>query len=280
MQTLEFSDSIVHFFQHQIKHKRLSQGYLVDGIDDRLSDRFLCRLQEVFFPSSAALIDCHVIQPSKDSQSIKIDQIRSLIDRLSRKPAISDQHVVFIQSAYLLNDSASNALLKILEEPPGSVVFILMTKDKRRLLATILSRVQQVTCPKPNIQSLSEQDMNPMIRHLYSENPIELFLDKDQWLVYRLYHEVWLSKEALSAAHQLKGFNLSHVLDSAIQVLSLLLRDIHKAGKDIDEGWIIYDRLIDTSRQHHRLYTLNEHTVLDQVGLSFIQLKAASQRVC
>jgi DNA polymerase-3 subunit delta' len=57
---------------------------------------------------------------------------------------------VLIPDANRLNLEASNALLKLLEEPPDHAVFILVTAQRDRLLPTILSRCQAVRCTTPS----------------------------------------------------------------------------------------------------------------------------------
>lgn len=60
--------------------------------------------------------------------------------------------VVVIHPAEALNIIAANALLKILEEPPQGVIFILVSHQPQRLLATILSRCHQIDMPVPNTE--------------------------------------------------------------------------------------------------------------------------------
>lgn len=60
--------------------------------------------------------------------------------------------VVVIHPAEALNTISANALLKILEEPPQGVIFILVSHQPQRLLATILSRCHQIDMPVPDTQ--------------------------------------------------------------------------------------------------------------------------------
>ena len=77
------------------------------------------------------------------SEIIKIDQIRSIKTFLSRKSINSEKKVVLINDAHLLNEAASNCLLKTLEEPSNGI-FILLTSKLNLLLETIISRCQIV----------------------------------------------------------------------------------------------------------------------------------------
>ncbi|MGV8074949.1 MAG: DNA polymerase III subunit delta' [Syntrophobacteraceae bacterium] len=71
---------------------------------------------------------------------IKIDQIRQLRERLRYRPFEGKYRVVVIQDAQDLKEDSSNALLKILEEPPKQNVFMLLVLEPQMLLETIVSR--------------------------------------------------------------------------------------------------------------------------------------------
>lgn len=75
---------------------------------------------------------------------IKIDQIRGLYQTLTMKPYEGRYRVVIMTDAHCMNPSASNAFLKILEEPPEHTIFILITDKKSNLLQTVTSRCQHI----------------------------------------------------------------------------------------------------------------------------------------
>ncbi len=75
---------------------------------------------------------------------IKIDQIRDLIRTLAMKPYEARLRVVVISDAQAMNPAASNALLKVLEEPPDRTILILTATQTSDLLPTIVSRCQQI----------------------------------------------------------------------------------------------------------------------------------------
>ena len=77
------------------------------------------------------------------SEIIKIAQIRNIKTFLSQKSINSEKKIVLIIDAHLLNEAASNCLLKILEEPSNGI-FILLTSKFNLLLDTIISRCQIV----------------------------------------------------------------------------------------------------------------------------------------
>ena len=76
------------------------------------------------------------------SPNISKDESRNLIKKLTLKPFESENKIVLIWLPEHLHIYTSNALLKILEDPPPKTFFFLITNDYNRLLKTILSRVQ------------------------------------------------------------------------------------------------------------------------------------------
>lgn len=89
--------------------------------------------------------------------SIKIEQIRELIDFAYRSTHLSTRQVIYLPRLEELNLNSSNALLKILEEPPQKCIFILQAIDIARVLPTIKSRCFKYKLQKPNYSvALSE----------------------------------------------------------------------------------------------------------------------------
>ena len=90
---------------------------------------------------------------TKKKTQIVIDQIRGLADFLSLSSHQRDGlRIVVIHPAEGLNAAAANALLKMLEEPPANVVFILVAHQPQKILPTIMSRCQKIDMPVPSTQ--------------------------------------------------------------------------------------------------------------------------------
>lgn len=85
----------------------------------------------------------------KKSDQIRIDQIRALDKLIGIGTLRMGNRVILIQPAEAMNPATANSLLKILEEPSASTLFILITNNKKRLLPTILSRCRTLSFPKP-----------------------------------------------------------------------------------------------------------------------------------
>ncbi len=88
--------------------------------------------------------DLYMVEPDGKSRTIKISQIKAIKKELVMRPIAGLVRVAIIDEADRMNVEAQNALLKMLEEPPQYVYFILITAFPQRLLTTVLSRCQRL----------------------------------------------------------------------------------------------------------------------------------------
>ena len=86
-----------------------------------------------------------------------IDEIRELRDRVNLAPTQGRMKIYIIDEVHMLTTEAFNALLKMLEEPPEHVVFVLATTEKHKVLPTIISRCQSFDFRRPGVSLLSEK---------------------------------------------------------------------------------------------------------------------------
>src|SRR3712207_4655478 len=86
-----------------------------------------------------------------------IDEIRDLRDRVNLAPVAGRMKVYIIDEVHMLTAEAFNALLKMLEEPPEHVVFVLATTEKHKVLPTIISRCQSLDFRRPSVDTLTEK---------------------------------------------------------------------------------------------------------------------------
>ncbi len=87
--------------------------------------------------------DIVVVEPG-ESGSIKLDQIRDVVERTGYRPFEGRKRVVIVDEADAMIGEAQNALLKTLEEPPASSMFVLVTARQDMLLPTVRSRCQHL----------------------------------------------------------------------------------------------------------------------------------------
>jgi DNA polymerase III subunit delta' len=109
-------------------------------------------------------------EPAKaKSAQIRIDQIRELQPALTITAHRGGRRVVIVDPAEAMNVFTANALLKLLEEPPAGVVFLLVTAQPQRLLPTLRSRCQRWDFPLPEAQVVL-----PWLAREYPGTPAEL----------------------------------------------------------------------------------------------------------
>jgi DNA polymerase-3 subunit gamma/tau len=72
-----------------------------------------------------------------------VDQIRTIIEDAKFKPLDSKYKIYILDEVHMLSTGAWNAMLKLLEEPPKTTIFIMATTDPQKIPKTILSRVQR-----------------------------------------------------------------------------------------------------------------------------------------
>ena len=104
------------------------------------------------------------IEPS--GPFIRIDQIRTLCHNLAMKPYEARLRVVIISDAQAMNLAASNALLKVLEEPPERTILILTAMQTSDLLPTIVSRCQHI-----RFNPISRENLTAMLVEKQGLNP-------------------------------------------------------------------------------------------------------------
>ncbi len=96
---------------------------------------------------------------NKDStESIKIDEIRNMQEKIIERPITSSKKVYIINNAENMTVEAQNCLLKTLEEPPEFITIILVANNENTILPTIKSRCTKVAFTEENAKELSEED--------------------------------------------------------------------------------------------------------------------------
>ncbi len=113
--------------------------------------------------NKSACDNCHACKQFKtyshpdvvvlEQDSIKVDDVELIIEKLQTKPIQADKKVFIILNAENINETAQNKLLKSLEEPTESAIFILTATQTNKLLPTVLSRLNKIY-----VENLSLED--------------------------------------------------------------------------------------------------------------------------
>lgn len=165
-------DKVVNVLKNQIKNKNFSHAYLFAGergCGKTSAAKIFAKAINCLNPQDGSpCLECENCRAIEDETSLdvvemdaasnrRIDDIRNLRDNVIYPPANLKYKVYIIDEAHMITREAFNALLKIMEEPPKHLVFILATTEIDKIPKTILSRVQKFEFNKIDSSKIREQ---------------------------------------------------------------------------------------------------------------------------
>ncbi|MDR2692085.1 MAG: DNA polymerase III subunit gamma/tau [Dysgonamonadaceae bacterium] len=150
--------SLTTTLKNAITNHKLAHAYLFcgpRGVGKTTCARIFAKTINCFHPTpdGEACNECESCRSFNENRSLNIheldaasnnsvDDIRALTEQVRIMPQLGKYKVYIIDEVHMLTQSAFNAFLKTLEEPPHHAVFILATTEKHKILPTILSRCQ------------------------------------------------------------------------------------------------------------------------------------------
>lgn len=144
-----------------------------------------------------------------------VEDIRSLIEQVRIPPQIGRYKVYIIDEVHMLSQSAFNAFLKTLEEPPHHAIFILATTEKHKILPTILSR-----CQIYDFSRISTADIVEYLETVANKEHIEAEPDALNVIAQKADGGM---RDALSIFDQVVSFTNGHITyQSVIENLNVL----------------------------------------------------------
>jgi len=177
---------LVTTLSNAIKNNRLHHAYILTGIRGvgktttaRIIAKTLnCLDQSATLTAKACGVcdNCKLITVSKHQDVIEIDaasrtgvdDIREIIDSIAYAPVMAKYKIYIIDEVHMLSNSAFNALLKTLEEPPAHVKFIFATTEIRKVPVTILSR-----CQRFDLRRLDEKEIEIHLENILKQENLE-----------------------------------------------------------------------------------------------------------
>ena len=137
-------DSITHTLKNSLKTNQLPQALLFSGprgVGKTTCARILAKQINNLETKNSEDYSFNIFELDAASNN-SVEDIRKINEQVRIPPQIGKYKVYIIDEAHMLSNSAFNAFLKTLEEPPKHIVFILATTEKNKIIPTILSRCQ------------------------------------------------------------------------------------------------------------------------------------------
>ena len=175
---------VVQTLVNAITTKRIAQAYLFSGtrgvgkttVARILAKALNCEQGPTGMPCGNC-VNCTEIAQGHSVDVIEIDgasntsvdDVREIRENVKFTPFKGSYRVYIIDEVHMLSNSAFNALLKTLEEPPSHVVFIFATTEIHKIPATILSR-----CQHYNFRRIAKTEIIARLRHVAEQDGIEL----------------------------------------------------------------------------------------------------------
>ncbi len=189
MSTPEYLERLLAIFRRSAEAERLAHAYLVSGNPEGIARAYarqvtaylLCKAPAADRPCGVCKACRHVaedlhadvfqLEPEKKSRVIGIDAMRAFIRNLHESAYEGGWKIGLILYADRLNDSAANAFLKTLEEPPPQTLILLLTDSPQTMLRTVVSRCQRVSLSEP--ERKQPEAWTPILDELLLTGPTE-----------------------------------------------------------------------------------------------------------
>lgn len=154
-----------------------------------------------------------------------VDNVRSILETCSYLPLMGRKKIYLIDEAHMLSKSAFNAFLKMLEEPPASVIFMLATTEALKIPDTVRSR-----CFQLSFKALAPEAMKNYVSAVCAQEAISI----DQAALDVLMHEV----------------------DGCMRDALNLLEQVRFLGREVDERTILTTLGLISRQQLYELFSL------------------------
>jgi len=245
--------------------------------------------------------DIYELSPQDGKRNISVDQIRSIVTDAYTKPYESGKKVYIIAYGDDMNEQAQNAFLKVLEEPPGYAVFVILAENNESLLPTIRSR-----CTSIRFNPVADKKVEEYIKKNYPESTekidfliqyaggvvgdIEKILNTENFVPLR--RESFDKLEALLSERKLDAYQVAEFLEENKEDVDLVLRFwlgflrdmllIESGAKNLVKSTDFIDGLINIANKTQEekvVRAIDEVLLAQQMRKRYVNLKALALRL-
>jgi len=171
---------VVQTLMNAVDTKRIAHAYLFSGtrgvgkttVARILAKALNCEQGPTGHPCNTCVNCVEITQGTSvdvmeidGASNTSVDDVREIRENVKFSPFRGQYRVYIIDEVHMLSNSAFNALLKTLEEPPSHVVFIFATTEIHKIPATILSR-----CQHYNFRRIARQEIIDRLRHVAAQD--------------------------------------------------------------------------------------------------------------
>ena len=164
----------------------------------------------------------------KKAKSIGVEKIRQMLEHVQVAPNDLQMKVYIIDHAHKLTEQAQNTLLKLMEEPPGRALFLLLCENSSMLLPTVRSRTQQLRMELFSDETLYEYVMEnePLAESLQRTAPerLMLLLRLSNGTIGSAKRYLSYTEDKLEADPQFSSYQMTE------ETLKILCGDMHAGG--------------------------------------------------
>lgn len=282
-------EKIIQGFFRRVDKGTLSHAHLIIG-PNGIGKSILARIFALKILNKDKDIDyVDIINYRPSKASMGVDEVREIIEEVSKRPYEGDKKVIIIHEGSKLTVQAQNALLKTIEEPPQGVYIILLAESLETLLETIKSR-----CQVYKLTPLNNKQMEMYINTLgrYSEEEIRASLAYGEGIpgkaerllndsnlselrevIMNLLKDINYAKEDLVLIYENKLENYKTEKDEVLNLMASFIRDIIVAKELEDKNKIInidkYNDIVEVanSLSYKKLNSMLEYIKEGRVNL-------------
>ena len=238
-------DSITKTLENSIKINQLAQALLFcgpRGVGKTSCARILANMINDNDTNTSEDFSFNVFELDAASNN-SVEDIRKINEQVRIPPQIGSHKVYIIDEVHMLSNSAFNAFLKTLEEPPKHAIFILATTEKNKIIPTVLSR-----CQIYDFKRITIKDIQLYLSNIAEKNKLS-FQENAMFLIAQKADGSL--RDALSIFDRIVNFTNGNLTEIAVaKNLNLLDQQTYsEIGKmifnnDIHQLLIKYDELI------------------------------------